>query len=75
MSEKDTNHIMMMLGRMESKIDAAHEKMDNFLKNQEKHSERIGLLEHFKTGLMAKISVIMFVVGGAWAILIKKIGL
>lgn len=72
MAEKDLNSLMMMLGRMEEKIDSAHDKLDEYFKVHKTAEERITSLEHFRTGLMAKVSIVVILIGAAWSVIIKK---
>jgi len=73
MPENNNPQLMLMLGEMRGDIKSTHEKIDSFLKRMDDQHDRISVLEHFKTGLMAKVSIITIIVAGVWGIVIKKI--
>lgn len=73
MAPNDQNSIMMMLGEIKGDIKAIHDKLDDSIKKTNEVDSRVTLLEHWKTGLMGKLSIITIVITGAWALIIKKI--
>ena len=72
MSRDETSNLMLVLGKMDGKLDATHERLDAYLKKMDSMDERLGVLEHFRTGLMSKISLVTIIIGGMWTYFIKR---
>lgn len=73
MAPNDQNNIIMLLGEIKGDLKAIHDKLEDSIKKTETHDTRLNVLEHWKTGLMGKLSIITIVITGAWALIIKKI--
>lgn len=75
MQPDNLSQLMLMLGEMKGGISAGHEKMDVILSKLSEYEKRTNSLEHWRTGLMARVGLVVVIIGGVWEIILKKTGI
>lgn len=73
MNTEEVHKLMLMLGEIKGDIKSLHEKSDTTIELQKYTNGRVTTLEHWKTGLMSKMSVLAIVISGVWAVIMKTI--
>lgn len=71
----ENNEILIMLGEVREGIKSLHDKADTIKEQVVKTNGRVTSLEHWRTGLMSKVSVvtglISVIVGSVWHFITK----
>ena len=75
MEKSEIHNLMMLLGEIKGDLKSLHEKQDETLTQVKYTNGRVTALEHWKTGLMAKVSLIVTLITVAGGILLKKLGI
>ena len=75
MEKTEVHNLMMLLGEIKGDLKSLHDKQDETLTQVKYTNGRVTALEHWKTGLMAKVSVIATLITVVGGVLLKKLGL